>query len=189
MQSDENTNTASGCQSILETRTHKVVLIFFPDCSVCMRVHVREGEWVVAGAGLPKHSTSNHAMKAHQRETQMYQALQTEAVNLFCSLSPHPVDVLHKKKKKKKAVVFHFHMKTPSFCHDQSMKPHVYSTYHGCVNCQYEHGRQVKSSAWQPGTQTSELTQCVGFSLCSHCSAYENTKLCHNDVLIDCLMR
>lgn len=119
---------------------------FFPDCSVCMRVHVREGEWVVAGAGLPKHGTSNHAMKANQRETQMYQALQTKAVNLFCSLSPAQSTFYIKKKKK--AVVFHFHMKTPSFCHDQSMKPHVYSTYHGCVNCQYERGRQVKSSAW-----------------------------------------
>lgn len=158
MQSDENTNTASGRQSILETRTHKVVLIFSLIYSVCMRVHVREGEWVVAGVGLPKHSTSNHAMKAHQRETQMYQALQTKAVNLFCSLAP--AQSIFYIKKKKKAVVFHFHMKTPSFCHDQSMKPHVYSTYHGCVNCKYEHGRRVKSSAWQPGTQTSELTQC-----------------------------
>lgn len=106
MQSDENTNTASGRQSILETRTHKVVLIFSLIYSVCMRVHVREGEWVVAGVGLPKHSTSNHAMKAHQRETQMYQALQTKAVNLFYSLAPAQSIFLHKKEKESSGLSF-----------------------------------------------------------------------------------
>lgn len=78
----------------------------FPDCSVCMRVHGREGEWVVAGAGLPKHGTSNHAMKAHQRETQMYQALQTKAVNLFCSLSPAQSTFYIKKEKESSGLSF-----------------------------------------------------------------------------------
>lgn len=58
-----------------------------------------------------------------------------------------PSDEVFQKKKKNKAIIFHFHMKTLSFCHDQLMKAHVYSTYCHCPNCKYEHGHQVKSLA------------------------------------------
>lgn len=69
---------------------------------VCAREGGWLGEWVAAGTGLPKHSTSNHAMKAHQRETQTYQALQSKAVNLFCFLSPAQSMFYQKEKEKEK---------------------------------------------------------------------------------------
>lgn len=165
MQSDENTNTASGCQSILETRAHKVVLIFsLIAACVCVCTRERENGWL----RVPACQNTAQVITPWKPISGRHKCIRLCKPKLSTCFAPFlPAQSTFYIKKKKKAVVFHFHMKTPSFCHDQSMMPHVYSTYHGCVNCQYEHGRQeVKSSAWQPGTQTSELTQCVGFSLC-----------------------
>lgn len=140
MQNDENTNKPSGCQSITQrlthhsTHTHKVELI-----SPRLRCFFL--------TLFTMYQTRHELMQMitpwkHTRTQKCIKLCKTVNVWDFFSLRWGVI-----KKKKNKAVIFHFHMKTLSFCHDQSIRPHVYSTYRHCPNCKYEHGHQVKSLA------------------------------------------